>query len=129
MRGLVRQAMEDGALGVASSLIYPPGSFASTEELIAMAKVAAEYDGLYASHIRGEGSQLLEAVDELITIAREARIRAEIYHLKAAGKSNWPKMDQVIEKVERARAEGLEITADVYTYPAGSTGLNASMPP
>ena len=129
MRGLVRQAMEDGALGVASSLIYPPGSFASTEELIAMAKVAAEYDGLYASHIRGEGSQLLGAVDELITIAREARIRAEIYHLKAAGKSNWPKMDQVIEKVERARAEGLEITADVYTYPAGSTGLNASMPP
>lgn len=112
MRDLVRQAMEEGALGVASSLIYPPGSFASTEELIAMAKVASEYDGLYASHLRSEGAELLEAVDELITIAREAGIRTEIYHLKASGKLNWCKMDQVIERVEGARAEGLEACRD-----------------
>jgi N-acyl-D-amino-acid deacylase len=129
MKALVRQAMEEGAVGVASSLIYPPGSFASTEELIALARVAAEYDGLYASHVRNEASLLVEAVDELLTIAREADIRAEIYHLKASGRSNWPKFDEVIRKVEEARAEGLEITADVYTYPAGATGLNATMPP
>ena len=128
MRQLVREAMEEGALGVASSLIYPPGSFAKTEELIALAEVAAAYEGLYASHIRGEGEDLLRAVDELLTIAREARIRAEIYHLKASGKSNWPLFDEAIAKVERARSEGLEITADIYTYPASSTGLNASMP-
>ncbi len=129
MKALVRQAMEEGAVGVASSLIYPPGSFASTEELIALARVAAEYDGLYASHVRNEASLLIEAVDELLTIAREADIRAEIYHLKASGQTNWPKFDEVIRKVEEARAEGLEITADVYTYPAGATGLNATMPP
>ncbi len=129
MRSLVRQAMEEGALGVASSLIYPPGSFAETGELVALARVAAEYDGLYISHMRSEASKLLEATDELLTIAREAGIRAEIYHLKASGQANWPLLDQVIEKVEQARAEGLAITADVYTYPAGSTGLNATMPP
>jgi N-acyl-D-amino-acid deacylase len=129
MRDLVRQAMEEGAMGVASSLIYPPGSFAGTEELIALARVAAEYDGLYASHLRGEGSQLLTALDELLTIAREVGVRAEIYHLKASGRSNWPKLEQAITKVEQARAEGLQVTADVYTYPAGATGLNASMPP
>ncbi len=129
MRALVRQAMEEGALGVASSLIYPPGSFAGTSELIALAEVAARHGGLYASHVRGEGGNLLEAVDELLTIARATGIRSEIYHLKASGQSNWPKFDQVIEKVEAARREGLAITADVYTYPAGSTGLNASMPP
>jgi N-acyl-D-amino-acid deacylase len=129
MQELVRQAMEEGAMGMASSLVYPPGFFAKTEELIALAEVAAEYDGLYASHLRSEGSALVEAVDELITIAREAGIRAEIYHLKAAGKPNWPKLDQVIANVEKARAEGLDITADTYTYPAGATGLNASMPP
>ena len=129
MQALVRQAMEEGALGIASSLVYPPGSFASTEELIALCRAAASHGGLYASHLRSEGSALVEAVEELIRIAREGGIRAEIYHLKAAGKPNWPKLDEVIAKIESARAEGLEITADVYTYAAGSTGLNASMPP
>jgi N-acyl-D-amino-acid deacylase len=129
MRELVRDAMREGALGVASSLMYPPGSFASTGELIALSQVAAEYDGLYASHMRDEGANMLAAVDELITIAREADIRAEIYHIKSSGQSNWPLFDEAVAMVERARAEGLHITADVYTYPAGSTGLNASIPP
>lgn len=129
MRGLVRQAMEEGALGVASSLIYPPGSFAKTEELIALSEVAASYGGMYISHIRDEGAGLLEAVDELITIAREAGTRAEIYHFKASGQANWPLFDEAVAMVEKARSEGLDITADVYTYPAGSTGLNAAIPP
>ena len=129
MRGLVRQAMEEGALGVGSSLIYAPGFYASTEELIELARVAAEYDGMYISHMRSEGNQLLEALEELLTIAREADIRAEVYHLKAAGEANWGKLDQVIERIEAARAEGLEITTDMYTYVAGATGLDAAMPP
>lgn len=129
MRELVRQAMKEGAMGVASSLIYPPGSFARTPELVALAKVAAEYGGMYITHLRSEGSGILDALDELLTIARQAGIRGEIYHLKVSGKSNWPKADQVLEKVERARSDGLQITADVYTYPAGSTGLNSTMPP
>ncbi len=129
MRALVRQAMEEGALGVGSSLIYAPSFYAQTDELIELCKVAAEYDGMYISHMRSEGPRLLEAIDELITIAREAGIRAEIYHLKAAGKSNWGKMDAAIAKVEKARADGLHITADMYTYIAGATGLNATMPP
>ena len=129
MRQLVRQAMEEGALGVASSLIYPPGSFARTDELIALSEVAAEYDGMYISHMRDEGANMLEAIEELLTIAREAGIRAEIYHLKSSGQANWPLFDRAIEMVESAREEGLEITADVYTYPAGATGLNASIPP
>jgi N-acyl-D-amino-acid deacylase len=129
MRGLVRREMEDGALGIGSSLIYAPAFYADTKELIELCKVAAEYDGLYISHIRSEGNQLLEAVDELLEIAREANIAAEIYHLKAAGRENWSKLDQVIEKVEQARADGLRITADMYTYTAGATGLNAAMPP
>ncbi len=129
MRKLVRQAMEDGALGVASSLIYPPGSFAKTDELIALSEVAAEYDGMYISHMRDEAAGMLEAVEELLTIAREAKIRAEIYHFKSSGQSNWPLFDQAVEMVERARADGLQITADIYTYAAGSTGLNASIPP
>ena len=129
MQELVRHAMEEGALGVASSLVYPPGFFAKTDELIALAKVAAEYDGMYISHLRSEGEQLIEAVEELLAIARGAGIRAEIYHLKTAGRDNWHKLDQVITLVEKARAEGLHITADVYSYPAGSTGLNASMQP
>ena len=129
MRDLVRQAMEDGALGVASSLIYPPGSFAQTDELVALSAAAAEYDGLYISHMRDEGANMLVALEELLTIAREAQIRAEIYHLKSSGVSNWPLFDQAIEMIERARAEGLEITADVYPYPAGGTGLNAAIPP
>jgi N-acyl-D-amino-acid deacylase len=129
MRGLVKQAMEEGALGVGSSLIYTPAFYAKTHELIELCKVAAQYGGVYISHLRSEGNRLLEALDELITIAREAGIPAEIYHLKAAGKSNWHKMDEVIKKVEAAQAEGLRITADMYTYTAGATGLNAAMPP
>ena len=129
MRQLVREAMEDGALGVASALIYAPGFYAKTDELIELAKVAAEYDGMYVSHMRSEGNRLLEAVDELITIARQAGIRAEIYHLKAAGQANWNKLAKVIEKVEAARNEGLPITADMYCYTAGATGLSATMPP
>ncbi len=129
MRELVRDEMEQGALGIGSSLIYAPAFYADTNELIELCKVAAAYDGLYISHIRSEGNRLLESVDELIKIAREANIGAEIYHLKAAGKDNWGKLDAVIQKVEDARAEGLRITADMYTYTAGATGLNASMPP
>ena len=129
MRDLVRQAMADGALGVASSLIYPPGSFAKTDELIALAEAAAEYDGMYISHMRDEGANMLEALEELITIAREARIRAEVYHFKSSGQTNWPLFDAAVEMIERARAAGLQITADVYPYPAGGTGLNAAIPP
>lgn len=129
MRGLVRTAMEEGAMGVGSSLIYTPGFFADTDELIALSEVAAEYDGMYISHMRSEGARLLESVEELITIAREAGIRAQIYHLKAAGRENWHKMEDVIARVEQVRAEGLGITADMYTYTAGSTGLDAAMPP
>lgn len=129
MRALVRGEMEAGALGIGSSLIYAPAFYASTEELIELCKVAAQYQGKYISHIRSEGNRLIEAVDELIRISREANIPAEIYHLKAAGQTNWPKMDQVIAKIEAARKEGLKITADMYTYTAASTGLDASMPP
>jgi N-acyl-D-amino-acid deacylase len=129
MRGLVREAMEDGALGVASSLMYPPGLFAKTDELVSLSEVAAEYDGMYISHMRDEGANMIEAVEELLTIAREANIRAEIYHLKSSGKSNWPLFDKAVAMVETARAEGLPVTADVYMYPAGSTGLNATIPP
>lgn len=129
MRALVRQAMEEGALGVGSSLIYAPAFYAKTDELIALTNEAAKYGGMYVSHMRSEGNALLEAVDELVTIAREAKIPAEIYHLKAAGKQNWSKMDTVIARIGAARAQGLHITADMYTYPAGATGLDAAMPP
>jgi N-acyl-D-amino-acid deacylase len=129
MRELVRQAMREGALGVGSSLIYPPAFYAKTPELVALCQVAAEYDGMYISHMRSEGNRLLEALDELITVAREAGISAEIYHLKAAGKANWPRMDEAIARIEAARRDGLRITADMYTYPAGATGLGATMPP
>jgi N-acyl-D-amino-acid deacylase len=129
MRGLVRTAMEGGALGVASALIYPPGSFAETDELIALAEVAAGYDGIYISHLRDEGAHLLEAIDELLEIARAAEIRAEIYHFKASGRANWPLFPVAVEKIEEARAQGLHITADIYPYPAGATGLNATLPP
>jgi len=129
MRGIVRTAMKEGALGVASALIYPPGSFAETDEMIAFAEVAAEYDGIYISHVRDEGAHLLEAIGELIEIARTAEVRAEIYHLKAAGRANWPLFPEAVALVERARAEGLHITADIYPYPASSTGLNATLPP
>ena len=129
MKALVRQAMEEGALGVGSSLIYAPAFYAKTPELVELCKVASQYNGMYISHMRSEGNRLLEAIDELISISREAHLPAEIYHLKAAGKSNWGKLDAAIAKVEAARKEGLHITADMYTYPAGATGLDASMPP
>ena len=129
MRSIVRTAMEEGAMGVASALIYPPGSFAEAEELTALAEVAAEYDGMYISHVRGEGAHLIDAIGELIDVARSTGIRAEIYHLKSSGQKNWPLFEDAVDMVDQARAEGLEITADVYTYPAGATGLNASMPP
>jgi N-acyl-D-amino-acid deacylase len=129
MRALVRSAMEEGALGVGSSLIYAPAFYADTDELIALCEVAAEYGGRYISHIRSEGNQLLEAVDELISIARAAGIGAEIYHLKAAGVENFDKLETVFRRIESARSEGLDISADMYTYTAGATGLDASMPP
>jgi len=129
MRDLVEREMKDGALGIASALIYAPGFYASTEELIEISKVAARHHGIYISHMRSEGNRLVEAVEELIRISREAGIPAEIYHLKAAGQSNWPKMDRVIDMVEAARKQGQRITADMYTYTAGGTGLDAAMPP
>jgi N-acyl-D-amino-acid deacylase len=129
MKNMVRQAMEDGALGVGSSLIYAPAFYSSTEELIELCKVASEYDGMYISHMRSEGNRLLESMDELIRIADETNIRAEIYHLKMSGKENWSKYDAVVKKIDSARAAGLHITTDMYTYVAGATGLDASMPP
>jgi len=126
MRRLARDAAVDGALGLGSALIYTPGTFASTDELAALAAAAG---GTYISHLRNEGDRLLEAVDELIEIARTAHVRGEIYHLKQAGKANWSKLPAVIERVENARGAGLDITADMYPYAAGATGLNASMPP
>ncbi len=128
MQALVRQAMREGAMGVGSSLIYAPGNFADTDELIALVSAAAEYDGSYISHIRSEGSRLEEGVQELIKIASITGAPAEIYHLKASGRSNWHKLSTVFEMIDTAREAGLFITADMYTYPAGSTGLNATMP-
>ena len=125
MRALVKQEMEAGALGIGSSLIYAPAFYASTEELIELCKVAAQYQGKYISHMRSEGNRLVEAVAELIRISRDAKIPAEIYHLKAAGKANWSKMDTVIAMIEKARARGLKITADMYNYPPAPP---ASMP-
>ncbi len=129
MKALVRQAMEEGALGVGSSLIYVPASFSSTEELIELCKVAAEYSGTYTTHMRSEGDRFLEALDETIRITRESGIRTDIYHLKAAGQENWPKMRQAIAKIERARMSGVPISANMYPYVAGATGLDAAMPP
>ncbi len=129
MRDLVEKEMRAGALGIGSSLIYAPAFYAKTEELIELCKVAAKYRGKYISHMRSEGNQLIEAVEELLRISREANIPAEIYHLKAGGKDNWAKMDKVLAMVEAARKRGMKITADMYNYPAGSTGLDASMPP
>ena len=129
MKQLVRQGMREGALGLGSSLIYAPAFYAKTPELVELAKAAGESGGMYISHIRSEGARLLEAIEELIQIAREARVPAEVYHFKAAGRDNWPKTDDAIARIEAARREGLRITADIYTYPAGATGLNATMPP
>jgi N-acyl-D-aspartate/D-glutamate deacylase len=128
MQELVRQAMREGALGVGSSLIYAPASYAKTDELIALCKAASEFGGGYISHMRSEGDRFLEALDELIKISREAKVHAQAYHLKAAGQKNWPKMQQAIVKIEAARKEGLPITADMYAYTAGATGLDAAMP-
>ncbi|MEO5611454.1 MAG: D-aminoacylase [Sphingomicrobium sp.] len=129
MRLLVRQAMQEGAMGVGSSLIYPPATFAETDELVALVTEAGKCGGMYISHMRSEGDRLLESVDELIDISRRSGAPAEIYHLKQAGRANWGKLDQVIAHVEAARAAGLRITADMYTYTAGGTGVAASMPP
>lgn len=129
MRELTRQAMEEGAMGFGSSLIYPPAFFASTEELVELAKVVGEYDGMYISHMRSEGNRIEQSIEELITIAREGGISAEIYHLKMAGKQNWGKLPVVVKMIEDARAEGLDITTDMYTYIAGGTSLSACFPP
>ena len=129
MRELVRQEMEAGALGIGTSLIYPPAFYAKTEELIELCKVAAKYQGKYISHMRSEGNQLLQAIDELLRISKEAGIPAEIYHLKAAGQPNWGKADAMLAKIEDARKAGLKITADMYTYTAAGTGLDACLPP
>lgn len=129
MQELVRQSMREGALGVGSALIYTPGTFADTDELIALAKAAGEYGGGYISHLRSEGDRFLEALDELIEIARAAHVHGEVHHLKAAGEHNWPKMEQAIAKIEEARTAGLPISANMYPYTAGATGLDAAMPP
>jgi N-acyl-D-amino-acid deacylase len=129
MKALVDQAMREGALGVTTALIYAPAAFAATDELIELSKVAARYGGLYTAHLRSEGDRFLEAIDETLRIAREAKIPVEIYHLKAAGEPNWPKMRQAIAKIDAARAEGLQVTADMYDYTAGATGFDAAMPP
>ena len=129
MRELVRKEMEAGALGIGTSLIYPPAFYAKTEELIELCKVAAKYQGKYISHMRSEGNQLLEALDELIRISRESGIPAEVYHIKAAGQQNWGKLDNLLSRIETAQKDGLKITADMYTYTAGGTGLDASLPP
>ncbi|HEU4453979.1 MAG TPA: amidohydrolase family protein [Longimicrobium sp.] len=128
MQALVRRAMEEGALGVGTSLIYPPASYSTTAELVALARAAAPYGGMYISHMRGEGDRLLEAADELIAIAREAGVPGEIYHIKAAGADNWGKFDALLAKVDSARRAGLRITADMYTYPASATGITSRFP-
>jgi N-acyl-D-amino-acid deacylase len=129
MRMLVRSAMQDGAVGVAGALIYAPGCYAQTDELTELARVAGEHGGVFAAHLRSEGDRLLEALAELIEIAQAASVRAEIYHLKAAGKANWGKLDTAIARIEAARAARVPVCADMYTYTAGATGLNATMPP
>src|SRR5947207_2510039 len=129
MRELVRKEMEAGALGIGTSLIYPPAFYAKTEELIELCKVTAKYQGKYISHIRSEGNQLFEAVDELLRIAREANIPAELYHIKTAGKKNWSKEDQLLTRIERAQKKGLNVRANMYTYTAAGTGLDACLPP
>jgi N-acyl-D-amino-acid deacylase len=129
MKALVRQAMQEGAMGIGSSLIYAPANYAKTDELIALCKEIAPYGGSYITHMRSEGNRFLEAIDEVIRIAKEAGIHAEIYHLKAAGKQNWHKLDLAIAKIDSARAAGIDITTDMYTYVAGATGFDAAMPP
>ena len=129
MRGLVRHAMEEGAMGVTTALIYSPNDYARTPELIALAQESARCGGIYSAHMRSEGDRLLEAVQETVDIARASGAPAEIYHLKEAGRSNWGKLDALIHAVDAARASGVRITADMYVYTAGATGLDAAMPP
>jgi N-acyl-D-amino-acid deacylase len=129
MQDLVRRAMREGALGVGSALIYAPGAYARTDELIALARAAGEFGGGYTSHLRSEGDRLLEGIDELIGIVRAAKVHGEVHHLKAAGEKNWPKMREAIAKIEAARVEGLSVTANMYPYTAAATGLDAAMPP
>ena len=128
MRALVRQAMDEGAMGVGSSLMYAPAHFAETDELVALVSEAGRCGGMYISHMRSEGDDILQSIDELIEISRRSGAPAEIYHLKLAGRENWRLYDEAIRRIEAARASGLRITADMYTYPAGATGLDASMP-
>ncbi len=129
MKALTKQAMEEGAMGVTTALIYAPANYATTEELIELNKIAGEYGGMYIAHIRSEGNSIFEAIDETIRIAREAGLPAEIYHLKLSGKDNWSKLDSVIAVIDKANRDGIHITADMYTYTAGATGLDAAMPP
>jgi N-acyl-D-amino-acid deacylase len=129
MRELVRKEMEAGALGIGTSLIYPPAFYAKTDELIELCKVAAKYQGKYISHMRSEGNQLFEGLDELLRIAREANIPAEVYHIKAAGQKNWPKVDELLARIEAAKKQGLNVRANMYTYTAAGTGLDACLPP
>lgn len=128
MQALVREAMNEGAMGVGSSLIYAPSNYAGTDELVALTSAAAQCGGMYISHMRSEGDRLIEAIKELIEISRRSGAAAEIYHLKMAGRGNWDKYDEAVRYIEAARAEGLHITADMYTYTAGETGLDAAMP-
>ena len=129
LRGVVEEDMQEGALGIGTALIYPPGRFARTDELIALCEVVGRYDGMYISHMRSEGDQFLECLDELLRIGRDAGCRAEVYHLKAAGRANWPKMAQAIERIEAARQSGQPVSADMYPYTAGGTSLSAAIPP
>jgi N-acyl-D-amino-acid deacylase len=129
MKALVRQAMQEGAMGLTTMLIYVPATFAKTDELVELAQVASQYQGLFTAHIRSEGDRFEQAVDEMIEVSKEAKIPVEIYHLKAAGKSNWSKLDRVIAKIDSARKAGLSITTNMYNYIAGATGLDAAMPP
>lgn len=128
MKSLLHQAMQEGAMGMSAALIYPPAAYQTTEELIELCRVVAQYDGMYITHLRSEGSQFLEALDEMIHIMRQSGVTGEVYHLKAAGRLNWPKMEAAIAKIEVARAEGLPLTADMYTYPYGGTGLTSCIP-
>jgi len=129
MRGMIAEAMEDGAFGLATALIYPPGAFAGTDELVALCEVVADYNGVHITHVRSEENGLLEAIDEALEIARRTGVATEIYHLKAAGQQNWPRMPQAIDKINQARAEGIDIGADMYPYEAAGTGLTACVPP
>lgn len=128
MKEQVEDAMRDGALGLTNALIYAPATFAETDELVALAKVAGRYGGLYTVHMRSEGNQLIEAIDETLRIGEAGNLPVKIHHLKAAGQPNWPKMDLVIDKINALRDAGVQVTADMYTYVAGGTGLNATMP-